>query len=425
VYIYLPLAASQSPLMNWGDPSTFERFWWHISGRQYQGYFDFSFSRITEFLYLAAREFGLWWKPFALVTAIVGSLYLTRRDIAMFWALALIIVADLLYCLSYPIAEDKDAYYLPAFMALTIAVGFGVHFLVTVTQNLTSKPIFTLGRTSAILLVIPLVAVTSNFDFANRSRYFIAHDYVDNMFSSVEPGGMLLTSDWQAYAPSLYVRDVEGQRKDIIFIDINLLRRSWYFSYLDQAYPEVTARSRGVIDIYLADLRAFEKDPRAFEKNTSLNLQINRRFEDMLLALAISQLEHAPLYLTLELVDPTRSAQDSELTKKLMEKYDFIPQGLIFRANGKNAPIDLNETELTIRGFSDGTLKFDDDDIVNKSVKPVYLDMFTNSGMVLAAKGRHDKAIVMFNQALKVDPNFEPAKKALGQSRRALQKRPG
>jgi hypothetical protein len=35
IYAYLPLAAARSPIINWGDPRTLQRIWWHVSGRQY------------------------------------------------------------------------------------------------------------------------------------------------------------------------------------------------------------------------------------------------------------------------------------------------------------------------------------------------------------------------------------------------------
>src|SRR5207253_1804896 len=36
VYAYLPVAASRRPTIDWGDPRTLQRIWWHVSGRQYQ-----------------------------------------------------------------------------------------------------------------------------------------------------------------------------------------------------------------------------------------------------------------------------------------------------------------------------------------------------------------------------------------------------
>ncbi|PYK08653.1 MAG: hypothetical protein DME65_13630, partial [Verrucomicrobia bacterium] len=33
VYAYLPLAASRSPVINWGHPGSWQEIWWHITGR--------------------------------------------------------------------------------------------------------------------------------------------------------------------------------------------------------------------------------------------------------------------------------------------------------------------------------------------------------------------------------------------------------
>ncbi len=36
LYLYLPLRAASDPLLNWGNPETLERFFWHVSGKQYR-----------------------------------------------------------------------------------------------------------------------------------------------------------------------------------------------------------------------------------------------------------------------------------------------------------------------------------------------------------------------------------------------------
>ena len=46
IYTYLPVAASHSPLINWGHPRSLQEIWWHITGRQYQVYFSFTPGRI-------------------------------------------------------------------------------------------------------------------------------------------------------------------------------------------------------------------------------------------------------------------------------------------------------------------------------------------------------------------------------------------
>jgi tetratricopeptide (TPR) repeat protein len=233
---------------------------------------------------------------------------------------------------------------------------------------------------------------------------------------------MLLTSDWQVYSPSLYVREVEGLRKDAIFLNINQLRRTWYFEYLEHTFPEVTSGSRAKIDGYLEDLRAWEKDPSAYSRNAALAQRINSRFFEMIMSMIEGQATRGPVYVTAEIAT-NRGGQDVELTNALMAKYKFIPKGLVFETVEKEAPGYLSEVKLNLRGLTDGSVKFDAGDVTRKKVIPVYLSMAMSSGMYFASSGRHDRAIELFRQALTIDPAFEPAKKALETSQSMLQNR--
>jgi len=134
VYSYLPWAASRSPAMNWGNPRSLQEIWWHITGRQYRVFFSFSpttmGAQFIEFCRMAFREFGFAWLPLALFLAVAGLASAYKRDRTAFWFLLLIVLADLAYALSYEIAEDKDAYYLPAFISIAIAAGLGIQWLI-------------------------------------------------------------------------------------------------------------------------------------------------------------------------------------------------------------------------------------------------------------------------------------------------------
>src|SRR6266516_880653 len=114
VYTYLPFAASRSPVINWGNPHSLQEIWWHVTGRQYRVFFSFSPSlmgtQVLEFCRMLLREFGPMWLPLLLVVAFVGFASAYRHDLANFLFLLLIVIADLGYCLTYEIAEDKDAY---------------------------------------------------------------------------------------------------------------------------------------------------------------------------------------------------------------------------------------------------------------------------------------------------------------------------
>src|SRR6266508_3696875 len=98
VYAYLPLAASRSPVINWGHPRSLQEIWWHITGRQYQVYFSFKpeimGEQFAEFCRMALREFSFPWLPLSLVLAFAGFVDVFKRDRTTFWFLLTIIIAD-------------------------------------------------------------------------------------------------------------------------------------------------------------------------------------------------------------------------------------------------------------------------------------------------------------------------------------------
>ncbi|HEX8087266.1 MAG TPA: DUF2723 domain-containing protein, partial [Blastocatellia bacterium] len=215
VYVFLPLAASRAPILNWGDPRTPERLWSHVTGKQYRIFLSPSFNtmagQLGPFFKLAAREFNPWWLPAAIALAVMGFAALFRRDQAAFWFLALVIIGDLAYALNYEIAEDKDAYYLPAFIAVAVAAGVGADWSMR-SARVRRLPVSLAPALAVCLsLLIPLTAFASNLPYNDRSRYYVAQDYVENILSTVEPNGMLLTLDWQVYSPLLYLQRVEGR----------------------------------------------------------------------------------------------------------------------------------------------------------------------------------------------------------------------
>ncbi|MEK6284657.1 MAG: DUF2723 domain-containing protein [Acidobacteriota bacterium] len=425
IYAYLPLAASRSPTMNWGDPRTFERLWWHVTGRQYQVFLSFSLqtmvSQFGGFIKLTASEFGPWWLPAGPVLAIAGLVDVYRRERAAFWFLALVIAADLVYALGYEIAEDKDAYYLPTFIAMAIAAGFGANWLVKMLISL--RPASRASRyiAAAVVLLVPVAAFWGNLPYDNRSRYFIAQDYVENILSTIEPGGLLLTRDWQVYSPMLYLREVERRRDDAVVIDVNQLRRSWYFDYLERTYAATIEQNRDKVESFLEDLRHWEHDPELYERDVSLNQRISARFYDMILAFVTNHIRTAPVYVTLDIA-ANREGKDVELTKSLADLYQFVPQGLVFQVRTGREFSEPADPQLMTRGLADETLRFEDNDVVKVKVLPVYVTMLYNRGRYLAANGRHEQAIEAFRQALAVQPGFTLAQQAINESLNAMRK---
>jgi len=266
-----------------------------------------------------------------------------------------------------------------------------------------------------VSVLIVIVALFGNLAFSNRRGYFIARDYLENIYSSIEPGGMLLTRDWQGYSPSLYQREIEDHRTDVVAIDINQLRRSWYFSYLERSYPNTIDKAREKVDAFLEDLVHWEHDPELYQRDAALNQRISARFYDMILAFVSNHLRSRPVYVTLD-VAANRDGQDSELTKSLSSSYQLFPQGLVFQVTPQREFQQPVERALVTRGLSDGLFQFEDGDVVKLKILPVYVTMFYNQGRYFAANGRFEQAIEAYKKALELQPGFAPARQAIIES---------
>jgi hypothetical protein len=386
VYTYLPLAACRSPMMNWGNPRSLQEIWWHITGRQYRVFFVFSpaiiGAQFVEFCRMLSREFGFPWLPVAPVLGLVGLASAYKRDRTAFWFLLLIVIADLAYSLSYEIAEDKDAYYLPAFIAIAIAAGFGIRWLIQFARarRALMRTPYMVGTIAVVFM--SATAFASNWPFNNRRHYFVADDYVENLFSTIAPDGLLLTQDWQVVSPMFYAQEIEQRRRDVKVVDINLLRRSWYFDYLKHAYPALIDRSRDEVDPYVELLRLWERDPGAFDRNQDLIRRITMAFLDLVRSMVSNEINIAPVYISYDVLSGDKT--NGYLTQWIPQTYQLVPQGLLFNLATDQSFHDPPEPHLRTRGLADGILRFAEDDVVKLKVLPVYARMLTNRGRYLA-----------------------------------------
>jgi len=424
VYAYLPFAASRSPVINWGNPRSVQEIWWHITGRQYRVFLSFTpkmmGAQFFEFCKMASREFGPAWLPLPLVFAFAGIGSAFKRDRTTFWFLLFIVIANLAYDLSYQIAEDKDAYYLPVFISIAIAAGFGIRWLIqlAVSKSMSVTRPYLVAATA--ILLTSVTAFAANWPVNNRRDYFIAYDYVENLFSTIEPNGLLLTQDWQVASPMFYAQEIEQRRRDVKVVDVNLLRRSWYFDYLRHAFPGMIERSREKIDAFVEILKEWERDPGAFARDQLLTQRITAAFFEMLRSIVTNENRVAPVYITRDLLFAERT--NAELGRWINQNYQLVPQGLVFNLASDQTFHDSPDPHLQTRGLADGTVRFEKDDVINLKVLPVYTSMLINRGSYLALFNQHERGIVAFREALALDPSLAAAREGLAESAAKLRK---
>jgi tetratricopeptide (TPR) repeat protein len=303
---------------------------------------------------------------------------------------------------------------LPAFISIAIAAGLGIRWLIQSAVSKSSPVVKPTLAAGIAVLILCTITLTANWPFNNRRQYFIAHDYVENLLSTIAPNSLLLTLDWQVVSPMLYAQEIERLRPDVKAVDINLLRRSWYFDYLKHAYPGLIERSREKIDAFVENLKEWERDPGAFAKSPALTQKISVAFLEMIQAIVTNESKVAPIYMTSDLL--SSDSVNGELTRWLTQKYQLVPQGLVFNLADRQGFHDSPDVKLQIRGLADGTLRFGKGDPVNVKVLPVYTNMLINRGRYLASFGQHERAVAAFEQALTLNPDLALARQGLAES---------
>ncbi|HYP40581.1 MAG TPA: DUF2723 domain-containing protein, partial [Chloroflexia bacterium] len=261
LYAYLPLRASQGPVMNWGSTNSWGDFWRHIGGWQYRVYLfedvPRNFGRIVEFM------FGQWgiltWLIWPLCVA--GGVLLVRRSLPLFVATAATAAMTFLFALAYGISEIEP-YMVPFYAMLVVWLGTAAVILrQTLAQQATkdAPESRNTGRivtgATALLAALALVSGLAQYPRQDMSDNRLAEQFAENAFSSLPQNSIVLTDYWDFYAPTYYLQGVINRRPDLAIVDMSLLRYPWYTEQLRRKYPWLIERSQDILDRFSPEQR--------------------------------------------------------------------------------------------------------------------------------------------------------------------------
>jgi tetratricopeptide (TPR) repeat protein len=375
-YLYLPFRAAAHPALNWGDPENLERFLRHVSGKQYRVWMfsgaDVAGKQLGHFLSSYPAEFAYVLLPLVLL----GAWAAFRRQPPVGWLLALLFGSCVAYAVNYDI-HDIDSYFLLAYAVSGIWAAYG---LAEIARRTARRPWLPAALGVAVLLAMGGIQMSR---VSERGNYLV-EDYTRNMFRSLRPGAVILSSQWDYWVSAgWYYRQVEGLRPDVTVIDPELLRRSWYLEQLQRQHPWLYARSEREIRDFAAQLDRFEKelpyDPGEIEARYTLmiNSFLDRNAGDH------------PLYVTFE------------VAPKFGAAYRRIPEGLAFRLYRPDAlpsPDAPVWDEFAFRPFRR-------DEPLADNLVGFYGSMLANRGIFLHESGRYQAAARLFDRALVFNPD--------------------
>jgi hypothetical protein len=264
--IYLPVRSSLDPLLDWGDPANAARWLRHATGWQYRTWIggELMGERTLAHVGHIPRNLG-WVLPY---TALVGIFVLWGRRLAVagFWSL--VFVVGTLWASSYDI-KDIDSYYAAGDLACIAA---GVAGLGWIFEKLIDHSRLRWGHHVLIPLAVAFLILSAglrwNRSAANGPR--LPDMYARTLLDGLPPNTLLVTQQWDlVISASYYIQLVEGTRQDVVVLDPELMRRSWYFPQLERRWPGFLDPVRQEVDDFLEDVALFEAgkpyDPASIE----------------------------------------------------------------------------------------------------------------------------------------------------------------
>ncbi|RMH80934.1 MAG: hypothetical protein D6681_18450, partial [Calditrichaeota bacterium] len=268
-YLYLPLSSARDPWMDWGDPETLTNFIRTITRHQYGLPEGQTWGKFLAELGAYGELLGQqWWgTPVVLLLALVGlmALFRHRRSYGVLFLLFFLFAGpvttyvthfDVTMGDAFAAAENKalvSVFYIPSYLCLGMLAGTGMF------EAWRRLPIPALRYLLAGMVGILVVgSAAHNYRQLDMSRYTFTEDYAHNLFTVVPENGVVFANWDPYYFPLNYYQFVEQRRRDIIALDQQLLRRSWYIQWLKDHYPEFVAPALPEIDAFLKAVAPFE-----------------------------------------------------------------------------------------------------------------------------------------------------------------------
>lgn len=390
LYLYLPLRASMTPEFNWGYVSRgFNKFLYHASGKQYQSWMFTGIESVKEnivtFIGLVPLQFA--WIGFIPMFYGFYATYIKSRK--LFWFLVIMFFTCLAYSVNYSI-HDIDSYFLTSFVALMLFCTIGIFSLINKYRRL----LF-------FAFAIPLFSLVWNYGESNKSNDYLVPEYTRILTDKLQPNALIISSQWDYFVSAFwYKQAVENYRNDIMIIDNELLRRTWYVEMLKIKYPDLYTRCEKEFKNFMQQLELFESG-RAYD-----NLLIQKYYIDLINSFINSYYNERPIYITVDLLM-------NESNSGVAKNYEKVPVGFAFKLEKEQRVYPVNVDNIDISKLKSKII--DEDNHLEKGIMEIASINLTNIGKYALRTSQYSVADSAFTLALMIDKRNEHALNGLQQ----------
>ncbi|NOG97833.1 MAG: DUF2723 domain-containing protein [Ignavibacteriae bacterium] len=386
IYSYLPIRASFSPLLNWGNPVNWENLIRHISGKQYQVWLfsstDAAKKQLEYFFSNYANEFTI----IGVLLIAAGLLIGFRSFKRISFFILISFASTVLYSINYDIV-DIDSYFLLAYIASAMFASFAFYQIIIFLKKKNMQE-----NISAVFLSI-LIAVIyfMNSGKVDQSKNYIYEDYTKSLLNSVDENAIILSYQWDYFlSASYYFQFVENYRRDVAVIDKELLRRSWYFNQLETCYP-------GILNGIEKDVNTFIEAVKPFERSENFNPQLlEAAYRRIMTGLVTENIGEHTIYIAPEMIE--NEMQRGEF--QLPPGYYLIPELFLYRVSKSLEYQEARKPDFEFR-------ELNVENHYTNFIKNITATMLTNRAIYEMNFKKTERAKVYVNKIRDVFPDYK------------------
>jgi len=394
-YIYLFIRADNS-VLSWGYPHNFDNFWRHFTGKQFSIWMFSSFENAGKQFSYFTKNYPVEFFYIPLLIAVPGMIELFKKNNKLFYFTALLFGFCVLYAINYDI-YDIDSYFLLAFIVTAIWFGFGLMFILKKLKD-------NMKMISFAMILVCLIPLSQNFSKVDESKNYFVEEYTLNVFESASEGAVIFSTQWDFWiSSSFYQQFVKNIRPDIVVIDKELLRKTWYMNHIEVVYPEIYKNSQIEFEAYTKELIKFEANPDRYTKPGSETdrqdlIRIQTTFLNLLNSLVDRNYDTRGIYTTFEI--------EQEKAEKFGRDYNRVPEGLLIRLTKEKGYVEYKEPDFKYT-FTDRK------DYHHNFIVTAYYSAYLSRANYLMNYAKFDEAEELLKRAIEVNPNAPEAKQLI------------
>lgn len=232
-YLYLPIRAAAAPVINWGNPSNFERFVNHVTRKQYGAVGPIktveprSVSRLAGQVGYAASAVADDMTPWTTAAAGAGCLLMAVRRrwlllLVGLWltgtGLTFVVLAN--YDLDRVSQWAMRVFLIPVSLGLAIPLAVLLDWVYRWLMGAGGSRFRAVIVTVFVTLAAPAAPVVSHWRHCDYSNYWLAYDHGRNLLSCMLPNAMIFPSGDHCAFPLVYLVHVERTRADVLIADM-------------------------------------------------------------------------------------------------------------------------------------------------------------------------------------------------------------